>query len=83
MKLMPPLINSERSKHPPWMFWECLDSESQLILRSHCKKSWRPPEFHFVAFNVGAMSQHDAGGDYRNQLPEAHVPNSDRYASVK
>ena len=77
--VMPPLINSERQQFP---LWACLTDDEQSFLRSYCKKSWKPPEFHFVAYNIGAFKYQDGGGDYRNKLPMAQKPN-DRYQEAR
>jgi hypothetical protein len=68
----PPLADKKISTPSYFCLWECLDSRSQLILRSHAPKRWRPPEFHFIAFNIGAINTDE--GDFKNKLEMARKP---------
>jgi hypothetical protein len=82
MSRFPPVADKRLNEMTLFPLWTCLSERSQTILRSHCSKRWRPPTFHFITYNIGAIRNTDEG-DFRNKRQEAKVPSSDRYHEVR
>jgi hypothetical protein len=70
---IPPIADKRIPIISKFCLWECLDSQSQAILRSHAKRGWKPPTERFVYINIGAITR-TGEGDYRNTRPEAKPP---------
>jgi hypothetical protein len=76
---IPPIADKRIPTVSKFCLWECLNSQSQAILRSHARRGWRPPTERFVSINIGTITRADGadgadGGDYRNKLLMSQTP---------
>lgn len=84
-RLPPPLAERPKPERHGDCVWSCLKTDAEPdYLRSFTKKSWRPPEFRFVSYNISVINKSEPAddGDYKNKLEMSKTPN-DLYARSK